>query len=141
MQIDAGIEKFIRAHHVLTLATIANGLPWCCSCFYAFVPEEKALIFSSDITTRHGKEALENANVAGSIVLETRIVGKIQGIQFTGVATFLEGKDAENYRKHYTSRFPYTMLMDLKMWKLELNYIKMTDNKLGFGKKKIWQRE
>jgi len=28
--------------------------------------------------------------------------------------------------------------MNPKLWQIKVNYFKMTDNKLGFGKKLIW---
>jgi uncharacterized protein YhbP (UPF0306 family) len=31
------------------------------------------------------------------------------------------------------------MLMDTHLWVVKLTYIKMTDNRLGFGKKLIWE--
>jgi uncharacterized protein YhbP (UPF0306 family) len=30
--------------------------------------------------------------------------------------------------------------MKAPVWRLKLNYIKMTDNTLGFGKKLLWDR-
>jgi len=32
------------------------------------------------------------------------------------------------------------MLMDTRLWIVSLTLIKMTDNRLGFGKKLIWQK-
>ena len=36
------------------------------------------------------------------------------------------------------TRFPVAALMDTRLWILKLTHIKMTDNRLGFGKKIIW---
>ncbi len=33
------------------------------------------------------------------------------------------------------------MLMETNLWIVELTYIKMTDNRLGFGKKLIWKKD
>jgi uncharacterized protein len=35
-------------------------------------------------------------------------------------------------------RFPVAALMDTRLWIVRLTFIKMTDNRLGFGKKLIW---
>ena len=51
-----------------------------------------ALVFTSDSDTRHGKEFAKNPLVAGSVVLETMIIGKIQGIQFQGIVSEPEGE-------------------------------------------------
>jgi len=32
------------------------------------------------------------------------------------------------------------MLMDTTLWAVDLTHIKMTDNRLGFGKKIIWEK-
>ena len=81
------IVRFIKRHHVLTLATVnSEGMPYVANCFYAYDAKRNKLIFTSDETTRHGAEMASNSRVAVSIVLETRIVGKVQGIQKIGRA-------------------------------------------------------
>ena len=135
---DKRIIDFIKKHHVLTLATSVSDKPWCANCFYAFLLEEMALVLTSENKTRHISDCLKNPEVAGSIVLETRIVGKIQGIQFTGVMEEPEGPAAKKARQAYLKRFPYAVLFDTTLWLLKLKTIKMTDNRLGFGKKLIY---
>lgn len=139
-QLPDNILRFIKHHHVFVLATASNDQPWVADCFYAFLPSRVALVFTSDIATRHIHEAVLNPKVAGSIVLETRVVGKIQGIQFEGILFKPEGELADEARTTYLLRFPFAALMETTLWVLDLNYIKMTDNRLGFGKKLIWTR-
>jgi uncharacterized protein YhbP (UPF0306 family) len=80
---------------------------------------------------------LANGRVAASVVLETHIVGKIQGLQITGqIKPAIEGDKAI-----YLKRFPYAVVADLSLWRLEADMMKLTDNTLGFGKKLIWQNE
>ena len=137
---DKKIIAFIKKHHVLTLATCLDRQPWCANCFYAFLEEEAALVFTSDYETRHIQEALKNSLVAGSVVLETSIVNKIQGIQFTGRLELPEKEMIDKSKYAYLKRFPFAALMDTTLWVLYLDHIKMTDNRLGFGKKLIWER-
>ena len=138
MDIDSKIEKFIKAHHVLTLATATlNGEPYCCNCFYAYDKESAAFIFTSGMDTHHSQMMVKNNCVAASIVLETRTVGKIQGLQITGHIKTAKDSDKTLYIKH----FPYTAIADLTLWRLEADFMKLTDNTLGFGKKLIWQRQ
>ncbi|MBQ2142880.1 MAG: hypothetical protein II204_06980, partial [Alistipes sp.] len=92
-------------------------------------------VFTSDLATRHGAEMAANSSVALSIVLETRIVGRVQGLQATGRA--LRGDDEA--RKCYIKRFPYAAAADLELWMVEPTMMKLTDNTLGFGKKLVWQ--
>lgn len=129
--LDPKIEAFLRAHHLLTLATCQNHMPYCASCFYAFIQESATFVIATDAQTRHGREALENVHVAGTVALETKIVGKIQGAQFTGV--FKAADEAE--KKAYLRRFPYAIAMNPELWSIAISYLKFTDNTLGFGKK------
>ena len=134
------IVDFIHEHHVLTLATVVENNPWCSNCFYVYLEEENCFVFTSDDDTKHVQDVLANSNVAGSVVLETKTVGKIQGIQFRGVME-KPRKDLESrVKKAYLKKFPYAVLMKTSLWVLYLNHIKMTDNRLGFGKKLIWKK-
>ncbi len=99
------------------------------------------LVFTTDPETRHGKEFLKNKIVAGSVVLETPIIGKIRGIQFQGIVyRARRGIIRKSEKDHILKRFPVAMLMDTHLWVVELTHIKMTDNRLGFGKKLVWTK-
>ena len=137
MEIDKRIEGFIAEHHVLTLATATPcGEPYCCNAFYAYDKASGAFIFTTDLSTHHGKMMAENERVAASILLETRTVGKIQGLQITGkVKPAIDGD-----KMRYIKDFPYAVVADLSLWRLDAEMMKFTDNRLGFGKKLIWQR-
>ncbi len=135
------IIDFICEHHVLTLAVARNNVPYCASCYYAYYKEQNQFIFTSGHETRHIRDVVEGSNftVAGTIALETRIVGKIRGIQFTGLIRELDGEELKKARSVYLKRFPIARLMsELRLWSLVPDFIKMTDNRLGFGKKLIW---
>jgi len=138
--IERRIIRFLRRHHVLTIATSANNEPWCANCFYVYLKDENAVVFTTDRETRHGQEFIKNPLVAGSVVLETRITGKIRGIQFQGIVTELEGKMLQKASRAYLRRIPVAALMETRLWMVELTHIKMTDNRLGFGKKLVWEK-
>ena len=138
--IDKRIVKFFKKHHVLTIATTVDNEPWCANCFYVYIEEENALVFTTDPETRHGKEFLKNSTVAGSVVLETIIIGKIRGIQFQGTVSEPSGDLSEKVKTAYLKRFPVAMLMDTHLWIVKLTCVKYTDNRLGFGKKLIWDK-
>ncbi len=138
--IDQRILEFIGEHHVLTLAVAREQQPWCATCFYVFLQDENQFVFTSDDDTRHIRDATEsgNYNVSGTIALETKMVGKIRGIQFSGVMFRLEGEDRKKAHRKYVRKFPIASLAKLELWGLKPDHIKMTDNRLGFGKKLIW---
>lgn len=137
--LDKRIQKFIKKHHVLNLSTYADGEISTCSCFYAFNVENMQLVITSDIKTKHIQQALTNPNVSGTIVLETKIVGKIQGVQFSGKLLKLDDIQNLNTRKVYFKKFPFAVLMKTSLWAISLTHIKFTDNRLGFGKKIFWK--
>lgn len=129
------IASFLAKHHVLTLAT-SDGLELsACNLFYAFDAEKISFVVASSDETTHIKNISKNQKVAGTVVLETKIVGKIEGVQFRG--EFLETED-DSLKKLYFKSFPYAMAMNPKLWQIKISYFKLTDNTLGFGKKIIW---
>lgn len=140
-EIDKRIIEFINKHHVLTLATTRKNIPYAANCFYVYYENENMLVFTTDHSTKHAQDATEQNIVAGSIVLETNIVGKIQGVQFQG--KMYEPKDEllNHVKARYLKRFPVAMLMKTHLWVVDLNFLKFTDNRLGFGKKLIWGKE
>ncbi len=141
LNIDKKIIEFINKHHVLTLATSQKNIPYAANCFYVYYEEENMLVFTTDHKTKHAQDAIEQNIVAGSIVLETNVVGKIQGVQFQG--KMYEPKDEllKRVKARYLKRFPVAMLMKTNLWVVDLNFLKFTDNRLGFGKKLIWGKE
>lgn len=141
MVLDKKIVAFIKKHHVLTLATSNNNNPYCANCFYSFLEEEKMLVFTSDKDTKHVKDMWSQNFVAGTIVLETSIVGKIQGIQFNGNVFEPKNEISKKAKISYLKRFPFAALMNTKLWVIKLSFVKLTDNRLGFGKKLIWEEK
>jgi len=139
---EARIVEFIREHHIFTLAISKQDRPWCATCFYVYDAENNRFIFTSDDDTRHIMDVVESGNyhIAGAIALETKMVGKIRGIQFSGLMTKLEGEIRKPAKKLYIEAFPIARLSHLTLWSLTPDFIKMTDNRLGFGKKLIWQK-
>ncbi len=137
---DSAIIDFISKHHVMTLATCSGEQPYCANLFYAFDQETNSFFFTTNVETRHGAEALENSQVAASIVLETEVVGIIQGLQIVARAYRPSDQELKRAKKLYLKRFPYAVLMDLEMWVMEVQFAKLTNNKLGFGKKLIWNK-
>lgn len=128
------IIAFIAEHHVLTLATSREGMPYAAPLFYAYDTERNRFVFASDAETEHAKQMIETSAVAAGIYLETDTVGKIQGLQCCGIVAPADDSD----RKSYFARFPYARALQPTLWRLEPVWMKLTDNRLGFGKKLVW---
>ena len=129
------IDSFLQKHHVLSLCTTDGLDVSACNLFYAFDSAYNSFVVASSEETTHIKNIFKNKKVAGTIVLETKVVGKIEGVQFRG--EFLQLQD-EGLKKLYFRHFPYAFAMSPKLWQIKINYFKLTDNRLGFGKKIIW---
>jgi uncharacterized protein YhbP (UPF0306 family) len=138
--LDPGIEQFLLAHTVLSLATSVHDRPYCASCYYAFIPGENVLVFKSDPDTQHIEDALANAQVAGTILPDKLEKTKIQGIQFSGHFKKAEGSIQRKAELTYLSKYPVATLFRGNLWIIELTRIKFTDNALLKGKKILWER-
>lgn len=132
------IEAFLEEHHLLSLATSADNRPQVSNLFYVYETKTQSFIVASDTKTQHIKNVMLNPDVACSVALETDEVGKIQGVQCQ--AKMVEALD-DAAKKCYFDMFPYARVMLPKLWRIQLHYIKFTDNRLGFGKKLIWTDE
>lgn len=138
---DKRIVDFLSEHHVATLATIRRDCtPFCCNIFYAYDSEKHTFIFSSDSATAHVSHFTINDRVAASVVVESKTIGRLQGSQLTGRIIKPEGQILTEARKHYLKRFPFAIAMPIELWIMTIETVKHTDNKLGFGKKLMWDR-
>ena len=129
------IAEFIEEHHVLSLATTFENEISVCSLFYAYSKEKNSFVVASSEQTTHIENVKQNNRVAGNILLETKTIGKIQGVQFQ--AEFFPLKDTE-LKELYFKTFPYALALLPTLWEIKVSSFKMTDNRLGFGKKLIW---
>lgn len=125
----------------MTLSTLSDGLPYCSNLFYAVLLGDGELVFTSSLSTEHGKNMVVESRVAGSIVLETKVVGKIRGLQLSAEVSQPTGEKLAQARSAYLKRFPYAVFADLELWCFKITKAKLTDNRLGFGKKDIWSRD
>jgi len=130
------IDKFLQEHHVMSLSTCRGDEISSCNLFYVYDNGLNSFVVASSDDTLHVEHIKINNSVAGTVVLETKTIGKIQGVQFRG--EFIAIKD-KSLKKLYFKYFPYALAMNPTLWQIKINYFKMTDNKLGFGKKVIWQ--
>ena len=137
---DSHISCFIKEQNILTISTCSNNIPYSATCFYSFDLENNYLIFKSSPHTKHIKEGLANENVSGSIVAHYSDISKMKGIQFQGKfiqPTLLTLAQAQT---NYYMQYPFALAMKGELWIIELEFVKMTDNTMGFGKKIVWEK-
>lgn len=137
----SSIWKFIQQCELFTLATSCNNQPYCTPCFYAFDEMDQLLVFKSNMETRHAKELLGNPLVAGSILPQKLGIGQVKGLQFTGRNALVKNcTDPLKLQELYYRKFPIARTMKGELWVISLEMAKLTDSKLGFGKKLNWSR-
>ena len=134
---DGRIVKFLKKMHLASICVVDDEeQPYAFSAFYTFDELNFSLLLASSDESSHVKFLKNSKLVAGTVALDTKIVGKIEGVQFQGVMR--EAK--ENEIEIYFKRFFYAKVMDPKIWCINLEKLKFTSNTLGFGKKIKWER-
>lgn len=136
--LDTKIIRFLKKYNVINIATMEKKNPWIFSCFYAYDEVENVFYFSSDEKTRHFQNLKQNSKISASIAPQIETLLHIQGVQLLGEAKHLVDEEFEKTKKIYLKRFPVASLYVKSMWKIEPWHIKFTNNKVGFGKKIIW---
>lgn len=135
------IWSFVDDQTVLNFATSSNDIPWCASCYYAFDKKFKLLIFKTDMDSQHMQEAMAQLHVAGTILPDKAKKGIVKGIQYQGKMVVDNDELMERGKKKYYKKFPFARAMDGSIVVIKLSLAKLTDNKLGFGKRLLWKSE
>lgn len=144
--LTARIHAFLDAHHVMTLATSADGVPHAASLFYA--REDFTLYWTSDPTTRHSREIENEHRVTATIAPDYTDFRLIRGLQIAGRAQRID-VDADLLRARSVMEGRYSFLRDLAQgpealraayaragfYALYPARITLIDNTRGFGSK------
>jgi uncharacterized protein YhbP (UPF0306 family) len=146
--------RVLQERWVLALATLApdDQLPYATPLFYAVAAlpgcPAPTLVFASRADTCHGRAIADGPTaVAAAIYLETETVGEVRGVQLRGdvlVSTRLGPEAAASLRAAYLERHPVAAAhlgeRDL-LYALAIEWAKLTDNRIGFGKRLVWTFE
>ena len=138
---DEKIVNFLKSQHVMSLCVCDENEVYSCSAFYAFSDNFKAIVFASDENTKHMKMGLKNPKIALNIALQTRIPGRIKGIQAQGILKSIcefSADEQSEFKNLYFRAFPYALVLNPSLYVISLSWIKFTNNALA--KKQIWQK-
>lgn len=130
------IDDFILSLNVASLCVCYENSLYPFDAFFAYDKENSSIIFASDDKSEHSKIMKLSKNIAGTLALNTKMISKIQGLQFRGEVEISN----DMHRKIYFKKFPYAIAMNPKLYVVKINWAKLTDNTLIFGKKTIWIR-
>lgn len=133
----------LQQHHVMTLATHADGLPWAAAVFYAC--DGLDLVFLSKPQTRHARQLAANPRCAVTIQHDYSDWPQIKGIQAEGQCCELQGAERERAIAIYGERFPLVgraalappaiarALAQVGWYRFRPQRLFLIDNSLGFG--------
>ncbi|MFM2484168.1 hypothetical protein [Celerinatantimonas yamalensis] len=139
--ISSALESYLSSQHVVTIAgQDAQGL-WAANCFYVWSAEVLGFIVLSSLNTRHGQIMKDYPKVCGTVSDQTQSIAHLQGVQYTGRSLLLNGSEKQNALQLYYQKFPIARAKPAPTWLIQIDTLKMTNNRLVFGHKTRWQRD
>jgi len=140
--LNEDICSFITGNKIAALCCAdSDNRPYCFHCFYVFDVKNQLLFFKSSAQTRHAAILSENPAIAGSILPQKLEFLALKGIQFTGNVLYTAIPDHIDPESFYHKRLPLALTKPGKVYCIQLETIKMTDNTRLFGKKSEWRRQ
>jgi uncharacterized protein len=135
------ISDFITENKIAAVCCVdSKHRPYTFHCFYAFDELNQLLFFKSSPETFHSQLLSENPHVAGSILPAKLEMLALKGVQFTGKILFEGIPDQLNPEVFFHVRLPLALTKPGKVYCIQLETIKMTDNSKIFGKKFLWNK-
>jgi uncharacterized protein len=141
MSIPGQILNFISENEVMTIATSSGNIPYCATVFYVYLEDKNILVFMSDKSTRHAREMTGNEKIAGTIIVKHVSVSTVQGLQLMGKVFEPCHALREECSSKYLWAYPMAAFHSSTLWAIKPNFFKLTDYRLGFGKKIAWKQE
>ena len=100
------ILDYLATHHVMTIASCDQNVPWAAAVFYA--SDEFELYFFSNPKSRHGMNIAANSRVSAAIHEDYSDWRAIRGIQLEGRAERLRSvKLQARFWEVYLKKFPF----------------------------------
>ncbi|TAN51455.1 MAG: pyridoxamine 5'-phosphate oxidase [Betaproteobacteria bacterium] len=139
----ARVLEYLRAHHVMTLATHGREGPWATAVFY--VNAGFTLYFLSAPKSRHSTNLVSQPRIAATIQEDYADWPRIKGVQLEGLAGEISGDEERHARKLYGDKFPIVgklaqapasivaALAKVRWYRLVPERLYFIDNSRGFG--------
>lgn len=139
------IVQYIESHHVMTLATTAQALPWAAAVFYA--NRGLTLFFVSDPQSRHCMNLRECLTASAAIHENNEDWREIRGVQLEGTVEAVPPEDLAPALGVYLARFPFAKefvtpeglfsvagrTLNARFYRLSPSRLLLLDNLKGFG--------
>jgi uncharacterized protein YhbP (UPF0306 family) len=98
------VLAYLRAHHVVNLATHGAAGPWAAAVFYA--NDGFALYWLSAPSSRHSVNLARAPRIAATVNADTADWRRVKGVQLEGVAQELSGDAARRAQALYGRKYP-----------------------------------
>ena len=137
------VLSLLAETHSLTLATIdPDGRPRATPLFFAF-DDQAGLFFLSDRETQHCRNLRRDPSAAASLYPEVADWREIRGLQIRGLASAIPASERAPALALYTTRFPFlgelnTIVSRSEIYRLRPTWVRLIDNRQGFGYKREW---
>ena len=137
------VQRYLRDHHVMTLASHGEEGVWAAALFYA--NDGFAVYFLSSPTSRHCLNLTRNPRVSAAVHEDYADWRAIKGVQLEGLAAVLTGDEEEKARRLYGAKFPLVgkleqapasivkALAKVRWYRLIPQRLYFIDNSAGFG--------
>jgi len=137
------VQRYLREHHVMTLASFGDEGSWAAAMFYA--NDGFGIYFLSSPTTRHCRNLANDPRVSAAVHEDYADWREIKGVQMEGMASVLAGEEEEKARRIYGEKFPIVgklehapasiiqALTKVRWYKLIPERLYFIDNSAGFG--------
>lgn len=131
--------KFLKENKLATICFVdEKNHPYCINCFYEFDEKNNYLILKSSNTSKHLTVQKSPNYIAGTILPEVIDALNLKGIQFAGRIIDNLKIEMLQLKSKYVKRFPLSIAKMGSIWVIKLEFMKHTDNILGFGKSIVW---
>lgn len=99
------LNDYLPKQHMMQLATVKDGQPWCCTVYYVY-DQSYNLYWASLPTRRHSQEIAQHNQVAVAIPIKHINGQKVIGVQMAGSATMIEPSESiRSIAEQYAQRF------------------------------------
>lgn len=134
--------QLVRRVRVFALATSAAAGSWSTPLFFAADEAATTLYFITSPSSRHAREGRRRPRCSGSLWAPPGRPDQLRGAQFEGRLVALKGGAEAKARACFLARHPaaaerIAAATGERFFALELDAIKVTDNRLGFGWKEL----
>jgi uncharacterized protein len=142
--LDETVEQILSLS-TMTLSTCGSeGGPHAAPVYFAH-DVNHSLYFFSDPSSQHARHISVSSRAAAAIYPECQDWQDIRGLQYHGTVAPLErGAEWENAWKIYVRKFPFVSelreLVEMsQFYVFKPDWIRLVDNRQGFGYKREWQ--